>query len=91
MGKLTYEQVSRLCRGFEYKFKNRDSKPSRSKELNLQIQLRDQMREFVKDENNQNETFTVNSEAGIILAKKLEYRFRNAEKHQILIQTLKDE
>lgn len=89
MGKINFKEVEKINKGFEYSFKNRDSKKSRSENLNKQIELRDSMRDFLTDETNENKTFDISAEDGELLVKKLEYRFKNNKNNQDLINLLK--
>ncbi|MBD3198244.1 MAG: hypothetical protein GF317_24560 [Candidatus Lokiarchaeota archaeon] len=86
---MNYKEIEKINKGFEYSFKNRDSKKSRSENLNKQIELRDSMRDFLADEKNENKSYNVSAEDGELLIKKLEYRFKNNKNNQTLINLLK--
>lgn len=87
MGKLTKSEVNKLLKGLEYTFKKRDTKKSRSENLNKQIELRESLKEFDQDAN-ENETFDVPKELGELFTKKLEYKWKNNEKNKELINKL---
>jgi hypothetical protein len=87
MVKLNKIEVENLLKGLEYKFKKRDCKMSRSDALNKQLEIRENMKLYIED-SNENETFNISLEDAQLFYKKLEYKFKKSEKNEKLINKL---
>ena len=90
MSMLSLCEVEKLIKGLEYSFKKRDSKESRSANLNAQIVIRDNMINFIKDDSRAFVSgFELSGTEGELIFKKLEYRFKNNLANVDLFEKLK--